>query len=347
MKHDAHKKIFLSYRVQDTAGETGRLVDALKQHFTDEQIFMDIDNLEPGADFTKVIEKSLDTCDVFLAVIGPRWAGESSDGRNLRISDPNDWVRMEVSTALQRNIRVVPVLVDGGMLPTAEKLPPDLQPLLRRQAIEISNKRWWYDVNQLIQFLINTAGIEPGKNVLQKDSTLADKPVKSKSWMYAGAGLVLAVALFFVLRSLLSSEKQVGDANDKNEQTTNQQTVSPADSVNKDDKLQDYSTTGNEANKGSADITGTWEEMDEGQTSTFILKQNGKRIDLQVKSMGATISGGEGEVNNKNVELHFQLFGSPTVLKATLSDDGNSMKGTYTMQASGEAQSIQLVRKSK
>ena len=95
MKNIAHKKIFLSYRAQDTAGETGRLVDVLKQHFSDDQIFMDIDNLEPGADFAEVIEKSLDSCDVFLAVIGPRWIS-NDDGRTARINDPNDWVRMEV-----------------------------------------------------------------------------------------------------------------------------------------------------------------------------------------------------------------------------------------------------------
>ncbi|HEX8315765.1 MAG TPA: toll/interleukin-1 receptor domain-containing protein, partial [Flavisolibacter sp.] len=134
MKNNADKKIFISYRVQDTSGETGRLVDALKQYFTDDQLFMDIENLEPGIDFTEGIEKSLSACDVFLAVIGPHWAGERSNGSS-RINEEDDWVRTEVGTALRRNIRVVPVLVDGGSLPKAEDLPPELQPLLKRQAI--------------------------------------------------------------------------------------------------------------------------------------------------------------------------------------------------------------------
>jgi hypothetical protein len=141
------KNIFISYRVQDTSGETGRLADALKNHFEEDQIFMDIDKIEPGVDFTEVISRSLDSCDVMLAIIGPNWQGKDSNGLS-RIKKPDDWVRLELSTALKRNIRVVPVLVDGASLPAVSELPEDLEGLSRRQTYEISNKRRQNDTEQ-------------------------------------------------------------------------------------------------------------------------------------------------------------------------------------------------------
>src|SRR5688500_1884326 len=91
------KNIFISYRVNDTAGETGRLVDSLKHYFDEDQIFMDIDKIEPGVDFSEVISKSLSSCDVLLAIIGPNWLGGREVQGTPRIHQPNDWVRLEIS----------------------------------------------------------------------------------------------------------------------------------------------------------------------------------------------------------------------------------------------------------
>jgi hypothetical protein len=346
MKNAAYKKIFISYRVQDTAGETGRLVDALKQYFTDEQIFLDIENLEPGADFTEAIEHSLDSCDVFLAVIGPQWLGER--GNDRRILDPNDWVRLEVATALQRNIRVVPVLVDGGALPPAEQLPTDLQPLLRRQAIEISNKRWRYDTEQLIQFLIQKAGIEPLR-AAQKAVAPPAEPRKRKTWVYVSAGFALAFVVLIVIGLLVPEESTVNGTSTTIEQHSNAQPG--ASSLNESGVAElsgseNHPTSGyEEPEQAAATVTGRWKEVDEGITSTFVLKQNGSNINVQVELNGQVIGSGTGTINNKKVQLNFPLLGFPTILVATLSADNNTMNGTYTMQATGEEQPIQLVRK--
>ena len=91
---------------------------------------------------------------MLLAIIGPGWQGLNATTNKSRIQNADDWVRIEISTALKRNIRVVPVLVDGGSLPSEDELPEDLKPLVKRQAYEISNKRWKYDTEQLIRFLI-------------------------------------------------------------------------------------------------------------------------------------------------------------------------------------------------
>ncbi len=145
--------IFISYRRHDTAGEAGRLVDSLKQHFREDEIFIDIDTIQPGLDFSEVIESSLNTCDVLLAVIGPEWLNSALPNGNRRLDNPDDFIRMEIAEALRRKIRVIPVLVDGASLPESTQLPDDLKGLVRRQAYEVSNKRWKFDVDELVKSL--------------------------------------------------------------------------------------------------------------------------------------------------------------------------------------------------
>jgi hypothetical protein len=349
MKNAANRKIFISYRVQDTAGETGRLVDALKQYFADDQLFMDIENLEPGADFVDSIEHSLDCCDVFLAVIGPQWIGDRGGG-DIRINDPHDWVRTEVSTALQRNIRVVPVLVDGGSLPPADQLPPDLQPLLRRQAIEISNKRWRYDTDQLIKFLVQKAGIQPRKAAAQRAATPSAESKKRKTWVYVTAGFALAFVVLITIGLLLPEEEKVAGTTTGTEQNSQQPEVSTLTHNLEEEPIrtQDNSAAGKtETNNAAETVTGRWKEVDEGITSTFVLQQNGSAIHVQVEMNGQIVSTGTGTIKNKNVELNFPLFGFPTMLIGTLSEDNNTLNGNFIVQATGDEQPIQLVRRTK
>jgi hypothetical protein len=145
--------IFISYRRDDSSGWAGHLSRDLRAKFGDD-VFEDIAAIEPGADFSEAIEKKLENVDVLLAVIGPRWldATDKKTGKR-RLDDPSDLVRTEIATALQRGIRVVPVLVGEAMLPSAEELPDDLRKLVRRNAYELSDNRWDYDVGQLIQKL--------------------------------------------------------------------------------------------------------------------------------------------------------------------------------------------------
>jgi len=142
--------IFISYRRDDAAGHAGRLADRLVEHFGRDRIFRDIDNIEPGEDFVTVIENAVGSCDILIAVIGRNWNSATSSGR---LDNPNDFVRLEIATALRRDIRVIPVLVQRASMPKPEDLPDDLDKLTRRNAVELTDLRWQSDVDQLISVL--------------------------------------------------------------------------------------------------------------------------------------------------------------------------------------------------
>jgi hypothetical protein len=116
-------------------------------------VFMDVNAIQPGRDFRKAIDDSIRECSVLLAIVGREWL-ESKDalGRR-RLDDETDFVRLEIASALGRDIPVVPVLVRGAKMPRAEQLPADLQELAYRNAVELTHARWKSDVKVLIQAL--------------------------------------------------------------------------------------------------------------------------------------------------------------------------------------------------
>jgi hypothetical protein len=129
-------RIFISYRRADASWPVRWLSDWLAGRFGAGTAFLDADSIRPGDDFPAEIEAAVGACAVLLAVIGPQWlTAEGDAGR--RLDDPQDWVRLEIQTAIERRIRVIPVLVDGASMPPACELPPSLQPLARRHAITL------------------------------------------------------------------------------------------------------------------------------------------------------------------------------------------------------------------
>jgi TRAP-type mannitol/chloroaromatic compound transport system substrate-binding protein len=119
-------KIIVSYRRSDTQAIAGRIYDRLSAHYGDESVFMDIDKIPVGTDFRQYIRNELRQANVMLAIIGPRWLGPRDDGRN-RISERADPVRVEIETALEGGLPIVPVLVDGAHMPAEEELPDTLK----------------------------------------------------------------------------------------------------------------------------------------------------------------------------------------------------------------------------
>jgi hypothetical protein len=121
--------------------------------FGDDSVFMDVAGINPGIDFRKAIDDNVATCGVLLAMIGPGWTTVTGDSGERRLDDANDFVRLEVASALARNIAVIPVLVHGAKMPRPELLPDNLKDLAFRNSVEITHARWNSDVQLLTKAL--------------------------------------------------------------------------------------------------------------------------------------------------------------------------------------------------
>ena len=148
-------KVFISYRRQDTAWPARQLYDLLVAELGADRVFKDVDDIEPGDDFVEQIRSAVGACQVLLALIGPQWLTILDAKGRPRIYDPQDFVQLEVETALNRDdVRVIPILVDNARMPTPEELPPGLAGLARRQAVEISPVN--FDTRRLLKVLHET-----------------------------------------------------------------------------------------------------------------------------------------------------------------------------------------------
>src|SRR6267378_2784156 len=146
--------IFISYRRDDSAGHAGHLYADLVAHFGAGSVFMDTETIEPGADFTVELSREIESCDVLIALIGKQWL-------QPRLSDPGDYVRQEIQAALDRKLRVIPILLQGARMPSVAQLPESISELSHKNALEISNSRWRHDVDRLIAALQRRPGATP------------------------------------------------------------------------------------------------------------------------------------------------------------------------------------------
>jgi len=156
--HDCYKsspnvmaQIFISYRRLDSGYLASALSDKLQEHFGPNSVFFDIDNIPLGVDFREYIGNAVGQCDVLLVIIGDQWMGPVDGQGKRRIDDPSDYVRIEIESALKRNIPVIPVLVEEATMPSAANLPPSIESMAFRNAAEIRAGR---DLRQHIEQLI-------------------------------------------------------------------------------------------------------------------------------------------------------------------------------------------------
>ena len=141
-------RIFINYRRGDTTTNASRLCEWLGERYGEEQVFMDVDAIEPGLDWARAIESAVGSADLVLAMIGNDWLPELK----RRSDDQDDFMRYELETALSReDIRVIPVLVEGAKMPPPAELPESLSSLTRRQAFEIRDERFRFDKEELFR----------------------------------------------------------------------------------------------------------------------------------------------------------------------------------------------------
>ena len=151
-------KVFVSYRRDDSAGHAGRVHDRLQLEFGRDVLFMDVDAVPLGMNFIKILHEEVAKCDVLLAVIGPNWLDLRDKEGNRRLDDPHDYVRIEIAAALQRDIPVIPVLLDGAEIPRIDQLPKDIEELALRNGLYVRHTSFQGDMDRLIAGLRTPLG---------------------------------------------------------------------------------------------------------------------------------------------------------------------------------------------
>ncbi len=202
----ALKNIFICYRRDDAAGYARSIFDRLNARFPN-RVFMDVEGIIPGSDYSQVIQNTVGTCHALLAIIGKDWASIVDGSNQRRIDLADDYVRHEIGTALRRNIPVIPVLVRKAEMPSTKMLPTDLAPLSLREAIEITDGDFNHDCERLI------AAIERqfGEVRYQPPPTVATTGGRSNCLIFGLIGALLVggvVVVLFILGLLAASTNQ-------------------------------------------------------------------------------------------------------------------------------------------
>lgn len=308
--------IFISYRRQDSQSAAGRLADHLKEHMRGVPIFRDVETIEPGVDFVDAIGRALESCGVLLAVIGPRWVSLADNAGRRRLDDPNDYTRLEIATALGRNdVRVIPVLVEGAQMPAGDELPDELKPLSRRNAIELTDKRWEYDVSQLVETLNKTLDVRPEPKPPEPEPLPPPPtPPAAKSWKKWAWGIG---ALIVVIAAFTSEEDAVGPIDTGSHIDPGRQTaISPID------------------------LNGAWRDAEGGN---YRLAQQGYQVAFQGLSPHGPASG-RGLLRGNQLALEYAVNGAPYQATLVVSADGMTLMGQYRDPATGESGQVHLQR---
>jgi hypothetical protein len=154
--------IFLSYRREEAAPYARLLQFQFAERFPTTRVFLDLDSIEAGLDFAEVIRDALDSSAVLIALIGRQWATIVDEEGRRRLDNPDDYVRYEIQTALERGLRVIPVLVDGAKPVQRAQLPSELHSLERLNALELSYGRYQYDADRLLRIIERVLPVAPG-----------------------------------------------------------------------------------------------------------------------------------------------------------------------------------------
>lgn len=195
--------IFISYRRSDSAGHTGRLADDLGRLLDQQTLFRDIEAIEAGVDFVQALERAVSACTVMLVIIGPTWASAVTADGQRRLFHAGDYLRMEIEAALARDIRVIPVLVGDAQMPGPADIPDSMAGLLRRNAYPISDRRWQYDVSQLVDILVKIPGVAGRRDLSPAVPAQARKGMSG--WLKAALvaiGILLAAAAALIMMPL-------------------------------------------------------------------------------------------------------------------------------------------------
>lgn len=347
-------KIFISYRREDTSGESGRLKDKLEQVFGRENIFYDVETLEAGLNFDESIAKALNESKVLLAMIGPHWLRVTDAKGTKRITKPDDWVRKEISEALKREIRVIPVLVNGADMPDSDELPDDLKELTLKHAQELTSSRWNYDVGELTKVLEKLIVKKPSPGPEPIHRTFVRPIPKPKSWwaknyLWALGGIVVFLILIgmcvpdeetylFKPETTLIEDNPVADSIDQVKPDPKQGAADPRQNNPKGTEI--YESL--QLEKNTPEFSGKWWIREDGiRAGYFDINQNGNEFSFTYHLFNVEVGRGYGRFENDIMySTYFEM-------------DNNSDEFSFSFQSSdggkswiGQTQSSQGISNS-
>jgi len=170
--------IFICYRRDDTESFSGRIFDRLTQHFGNSAAFLDVEGRKPG-EFLKLLEEEANSCKVMLVLIGKKWLTLTNAAGRRRLDEEDDVVRQECRIGLNKDAVMIPVLIEGVPMPSAEEFPSDIARLADFEAAEITHKRFRAGVSELIGMIeekVPRAGSAQESNNLSSHGTSAPVP---------------------------------------------------------------------------------------------------------------------------------------------------------------------------
>ena len=334
--------IFISYRRSDTEGEASRLAEDLREKLMDVQIFRDVETISPGEVFPEALARALADCVVQLALIGPTWLDARDEDGKRRLDDSNDWVRQEIRQALESKVRVIPVTCRGAVPPKESALPSDIAMFAQRQAVEIDNNRWRYDVDQLIDRLVQSQGfkrrIVPTPGPAPTPAPIPLPPPKSggllKGLLIGGVvtfGFFLAIGL--MIGDKEKSESSAGLPSDTSYSLAPAPVEAPAPKA----AIAPVQPTAQPPAAAtpapiSPNLSGVWRSND-GEVYTF--QQQGSELLLTLQMNGAVVGTGRAQLNGPILQIALVVPTGNAQLQANCSMQAGPNFQSFTGLCSG------------
>jgi len=156
-------KIFISYRRADTQDIAGRIFDHLAFCFGEENLFKDVISIKLGVNFHQEILDFISKCDVVLVLIGKNWLDVDVNGKR-RIDTKDDYVRVEIETAIDKNKTIIPILINDAVVPNQKDLPKSIEKISFINAVKIRpNPDFTNDFRNMV-LALEMLGFNPIKN---------------------------------------------------------------------------------------------------------------------------------------------------------------------------------------
>lgn len=348
-------KIFISYRQSDTQSEASRLKEDLEEVFGEENVFFDIETLEPGLNFADAIEKTILQSKVVLVLIGPTWADVKDENGNLRLFNEDDWVRREVALALaMEDVRVIPVLLKKATLPSTDGLPENMKSLAGKQWKEITISRWRYDVGILIKSIEQ---VIPPMKKQEPEPAPRPRPVPKpqKGWWAKNYLWVLGIFVVLIILMISSEEfqkgyqegyngtKDISDDQNRSETDINspiQEVISGNENV--------ASPVETPTNQEPINVQGNWIVYSNGQrVSTFVISQYPEEIQfLEYDVNAVNVGGGKGTLKENTLYLDYynSYYNSYGEFNLKTVNEGKSWEGKMKVSGSDQELTASLKR---